>query len=176
MNDTEKQTLILSLFSPNDIFQLKDIIKQSIKKGISEPTIKPNVEILVQENKLNQEKIGTSQYYFIKNQTMEIKKKLIEKREINKKLLDEWNELETIKYQDNHEIVKEIQELNLEIQELNLEIQELKMPFMEYERMEKMKKMKKIVDVYDENILVFIEYLKQTFGINEETIRNEFAI
>ncbi|XP_029987064.1 meiotic nuclear division protein 1 homolog [Sphaeramia orbicularis] len=187
----EKRTRMLEIFfESKDVFQLKDIEKIAPKaKGITPMSVKEVLQSLVDDNMVDCERVGTSNYYWAfpskafntrKHKLEELKKQVSEAKQ-RKISLQKSVENAKVGRQDTTErssLLKELQTLRQEKTQLQSELEKYRE--CDPEVVEEMKKSnviaKEAVSRWTDNIFAIKSWTKKKFAFDDSRINKAFGI
>jgi DNA-binding transcriptional MerR regulator len=179
MSAEEKKQTIMKIFADsNEFYQLKDILKIGSKKGIVENTIKPILETLVMDSLIVQEKIGTSQYFYLpfKSSLDPIESEQnLQKTEQKLKELEQELAIEEEKIVDQ-ELSKEYEQLVKDNNMLKTRLNQVEKQFETLKYNDDIKVFQKMIELYANSIDDFCAYIGNAFGVNREEIIKNFGI
>lgn len=177
-------------FESKDVFQLKDIEKIAPKsKGISPMTVKEVLQSLVDDNMVDCERVGTSNYYWAfpskalnarKHKLEELKKQNSEAKQ-RKESLHKAVEKAKVGRQDTKErsaLLKELQALRDERKQLTEELEKYRE--CDPEVIQEMRKSnvvaKEAVSRWTDNVFAIKSWTKKKFAFDDSRINKAFGI
>lgn len=187
----EKRTRMMEIFfETKDVFQLKDIEKIAPKtKGITPMTVKDVLQSLVDDNMVDCEKVGTSNYYWAfpskalharKHKLEELQKQKSEAKQ-RKESLEKSVEKAKVGRQDTNErssLLKELKALREERAQLQAELEKYRE--CDPEVIEAMRKSnavaKDAVSRWTDNIFSIKSWTKKKFAFDDSRINKAFGI
>ncbi|KAM0678148.1 Meiotic nuclear division protein 1 [Binucleata daphniae] len=186
----EKCQIMLKIFqSKRDFFQLKDIEKMAVKKGITAQTVKETLQSLVDDNLVVQEKLGISNYYWsfandIGKNLQEQQEKYINENEDAKLYIQEL--MQTIedakKGREDTEtrtnLLQKIKELENEKKKQEEEMKKYAQcdPRVFMKKKEEISEIKKEINKLTDNIYAFQTYVCDKFGMERNDFCNNFNV
>uniref|UniRef100_A0A3P9BY61 Meiotic nuclear division protein 1 homolog n=1 Tax=Maylandia zebra TaxID=106582 RepID=A0A3P9BY61_9CICH len=185
----EKRTRMMEIFfDSKDVFQLKDIEKIAPKsKGIAPMTVKDVLQSLVDDNMVDCERVGTSNYYWAfpskalhaRNHKLEELQKQVSSQ--RKASLEKAVEKAKVGRQDTKErssLLKELQALREERTQLQAELEKYRE--CDPEVVEEMKKSnviaKEAVSRWTDNVFAIKSWTKKKFAFDNSRIDKAFGI
>lgn len=187
----EKRTRMLEIFfESKDVFQLKDIEKIAPKsKGITPMAVKEVLQSLVDDNMVDSERVGTSNYYWAfpskalntrKHRLDELKKQISEAKQ-RKESLQKAVEAAKVGREDTSKrsaLLKELESLRGERTQLQTELDQYRE--CDPEVVEEMKKSnivaKEAVSRWTDNVFAIKSWTKKKFSFDESHINKAFGI
>lgn len=187
----EKRTRMLEIFfESKDVFQLKDIEKIAPKsKGITPMAVKEVLQSLVDDNMVDCERVGTSNYYWAfpskalntrKHRLDELKKQISEAKQ-RKESLQKAVEAAKVGREDTSKrsaLLKELESLRGERTQLQTELDKYRE--CDPEVVEEMKKSnvvaKEAVSRWTDNVFAIKSWTKKKFCFDESHINKAFGI
>ncbi|CAG5928683.1 unnamed protein product [Menidia menidia] len=187
----EKRTRMMEIFfESKDVFQLKDIEKIAPKsKGISPMTVKEVLQSLVDDNMVDCERVGTSNYYWAfpskaanarKHKLEELQKQISDGKQ-RKLSVQKAVEKAKVGRQDTKErssLLKELQALREERTQLNSELDKYRE--CDPEVVEQMRKAnvvaKEAVSRWTDNVFAIKSWTKKKFSFDDSRINKAFGI
>ncbi|CAN9510564.1 unnamed protein product [Ophioblennius macclurei] len=187
----EKRTRMMEIFfESKDVFQLKDIEKIAPKtKGISPMTVKDVLQSLVDDNMVDCERVGTSNYYWaFPSKALHARKHKLE--ELQKQASDAKQRKETLhkavnKAKVGREDTKERSSLLKELEALRAERTQLTDELEKYrecdpEVIQEMRKSnvvaKEAVSRWTDNVFAIKSWTKKKFAFDDGRINKAFGI
>ncbi|CAF96576.1 unnamed protein product, partial [Tetraodon nigroviridis] len=187
----EKRTRMMEIFfETKDVFQLKDIEKIAPKtKGISPMTVKEVLQSLVDDNMVDCERIGTSNYYWaFPSKVLHARKRKLEElqQQISQAKQRKASLVEAVEKaregrQDTEErgsLLKELKDLREERTRLLAQLEKYK--DCDPEVVEEMRKSnvvaKAAVSRWTDNIFSIKSWTKKKFAFDENSINKAFGI
>lgn len=186
----EKCKIMLQIFqSKREIFQLKEIEKLCVKRGIVLQSVKEILQSLIDDNFVTQEKLGTSNYYwsFVRDEGSEVTDKLVKvdndiismDLEINKykqEYIDSFVDREVNDKRD--ELIKEIQDIEeiLQKQENDMHRYAECDPRVYKKRNEELNVIKNYINEVTEDIFTMQTYLCEKFGMDRRDFNENFGV
>ncbi|XP_034044939.1 meiotic nuclear division protein 1 homolog isoform X1 [Thalassophryne amazonica] len=187
----EKRTRMMEIFfETKDVFQLKDIEKIAPKtKGIASMTVKEVLQSLVDDNMVDCERVGTSNYYWAfpskalhaRSHKLEELEKQISEAKQRKVTLQKAVDKAKIGRQDTDErssLLKELQALREEKTQLVAELEKYRE--CDPEVVEEMRKSnivaKDAVSRWTDNIFAIKSWTKKKFAFDDSRIDKAFGI
>nr|XP_020495346.1 meiotic nuclear division protein 1 homolog [Labrus bergylta] len=187
----EKRTRMMEIFfETKDVFQLKDIEKIAPKqKGISPMTVKDVLQSLVDDNMVDCERVGTSNYYWAfpskalnarKNKLDELKKQDSEAKQ-RKVSLEKAVEKANLGREDTKErssLLKELKALREEKTQLQADLEKYRE--CDPEVVEEIRKTnvvaKEAVSRWTDNVFAIKSWTKKKFSFDDSRINKAFGI
>ncbi|XP_020495346.2 meiotic nuclear division protein 1 homolog [Labrus bergylta] len=187
----EKRTRMMEIFfETKDVFQLKDIEKIAPKqKGISPMTVKDVLQSLVDDNMVDCERVGTSNYYWAfpskalnarKNKLDELKKQDSEAKQ-RKVSLEKAVEKAKLGREDTKErssLLKELKALREEKTQLQADLEKYRE--CDPEVVEEIRKTnvvaKEAVSRWTDNVFAIKSWTKKKFSFDDSRINKAFGI
>ncbi|CAL1601008.1 unnamed protein product [Knipowitschia caucasica] len=187
----EKRTRMLEIFfESKDVFQLKDIEKIAPKsKGITPMAVKEVLQSLVDDNMVDCERVGTSNYYWAfpskalntrKHKLDELKKQISESKQ-RKESLQKAVDASKVGREDTNKrsaLLKELEGLKEERVQLQAELDKYRE--CDPEVVEEMKKSnvvaKEAVSRWTDNVFAIKSWTKKKFSFDESHINKAFGI
>ncbi|KAF7667176.1 hypothetical protein LDENG_00072700 [Lucifuga dentata] len=187
----EKRTRMMEIFfETKDVFQLKDIEKIAPKtKGIAPMTVKEVLQSLVDDNMVDCERVGTSNYYWAfpskalhacQHKLEDLQKQLSEAKQ-RKVSLQKAVEKAKVGRQDTNErntLLKELQALREERTRLHADLQKYR--DCDPEVIEEMRKSnivaREAVSRWTDNIFSIKSWTKKKFAFDDSRINKAFGI
>ncbi|XP_055014743.1 meiotic nuclear division protein 1 homolog [Boleophthalmus pectinirostris] len=187
----EKRTRMLEIFfESKDVFQLKDIEKIAPKsKGITPMAVKEVLQSLVDDNMVDCERVGTSNYYWSfpskalntrKHKLEELKRQISESKQ-RKETLQKAVEAAKVGREDTNKrsvLLKELEGLRGESTELQAELDKYRE--CDPEVVQEMKKSnvvaKEAVSRWTDNVFAIKSWTKKKFSFDENHINKAFGI
>uniref|UniRef100_A0A3Q0S2E1 Meiotic nuclear division protein 1 homolog n=1 Tax=Amphilophus citrinellus TaxID=61819 RepID=A0A3Q0S2E1_AMPCI len=187
----EKRTRMMEIFfESKDVFQLKDIEKIAPKsKGIAPMTVKEVLQSLVDDNMVDCERVGTSNYYWAfpskalharKHKLEELQKQISEAKQ-RKASLEKAVEKAKVGRQDTKErssLLKELRALREERTQLQAELEKYRE--CDPEVVKEMKKSnviaKEAVSRWTDNVFAIKSWTKKKFAFDDSRIDKAFGI
>ncbi|KAM9314566.1 meiotic nuclear division protein 1 homolog isoform 1-T1 [Pholidichthys leucotaenia] len=187
----EKRTRMMEIFfESKDVFQLKDIEKIAPKsKGITPMTVKEVLQSLVDDNMVDCERVGTSNYYWAfpskafharKHKLDELQKQISDGKQ-RKISLQKAVEKAKAGRQDTKErssLLKELQALREERTQLQAELEKYRE--CDPEVVDEMRKSnvvaKEAVSRWTDNVFAIKSWTKKKFAFDENRINKAFGI
>uniref|UniRef100_A0A672GHR0 Meiotic nuclear division protein 1 homolog n=1 Tax=Salarias fasciatus TaxID=181472 RepID=A0A672GHR0_SALFA len=187
----EKRTRMMEIFfESKDVFQLKDIEKIAPKtKGISPMTVKEVLQSLVDDNMVDCERVGTSNYYWAfpskalharKRKLEELQQQISEAKQ-RKESLHKAVEKAKVGRQDTKErsaLLKELQDLRAERTQLTDELEKYRE--CDPEVIQEMRKSnvvaKEAVSRWTDNVFAIKSWTKKKFAFDDSRINKAFGI
>ncbi|XP_029360835.1 meiotic nuclear division protein 1 homolog isoform X2 [Echeneis naucrates] len=187
----EKRTRMMEIFfESKDVFQLKDIEKIAPKtKGIAPMTVKEVLQSLVDDNMVDCERVGTSNYYWAfpskalnarKNKLEELQKQISEanQRKMSLQTLVEKAKVGRHNTDERSSLLKELQALREEQTQLQAELEKYRE--CDPEVIEEMRKSnvvaKEAVSRWTDNIFAIKSWTKKKFAFDDCRINKAFGI
>uniref|UniRef100_A0A1A8A9L2 Meiotic nuclear division protein 1 homolog n=1 Tax=Nothobranchius furzeri TaxID=105023 RepID=A0A1A8A9L2_NOTFU len=187
----EKRTRMMEIFfESKDVFQLKDIEKIAPKsKGITPMTVKEVLQSLVDDNMVDTERVGTSNYYWaFPSKALNARKHKLE--ELNKQISDAKQrkvslEKSVDKAKVGRQDTKERNSLMKELQALREERTQLQAELEKYrdcdpEVIEQIRKSngvaKEAVSRWTDNVFAIKSWTKKKFSFDDGHINKAFGI
>uniref|UniRef100_A0A1A8IK53 Meiotic nuclear division protein 1 homolog n=1 Tax=Nothobranchius kuhntae TaxID=321403 RepID=A0A1A8IK53_NOTKU len=187
----EKRTRMMEIFfESKDVFQLKDIEKIAPKsKGITPMTVKEVLQSLVDDNMVDTERVGTSNYYWaFPSKALNARKHKLE--ELNKQISDAKQrkvslEKSVDKAKVGRQDTKERSSLMKELQALREERTQLQAELEKYrdcdpEVIEQIRKSngvaKEAVSRWTDNVFAIKSWTKKKFSFDDGHINKAFGI
>lgn len=174
----QKIEKLLSLFTPSDVYNLKDLEKLCSKVGLRSQLIKDLVTECVNDNLIQSDKIGVSTYYwkFPVSKSTEItrmeteKEKLLKEIEILKQKKESL--LSTRNSENRNELIKEYKKLTEESSNCNLPFK-----YQDYvDFQDNYEEIKNSVNTITEDIFSLQTYVCDKFGMNRKDFDSAFGI
>ncbi|XP_004066009.3 meiotic nuclear division protein 1 homolog [Oryzias latipes] len=187
----EKRTRMMEIFfESKDVFQLKDIEKIAPKsKGIAPMTVKDVLQSLVDDNMVDCERVGTSNYYWAfpskalnarKHKLEELQKQLSDAKQ-RKATLQKVVEKAKVGRQDTKErssLLKELKALREERAQLQAELDQYRE--CDPQVVEDMRKSnavaKEAISRWTDNVFAIKSWTKKKFSFNDSRINKAFGI
>lgn len=187
----EKRTRMLEIFfESKDVFQLKDIEKIAPKsKGITPMAVKDVLQSLVDDNMVDCERVGTSNYYWAfpskalntrKHKLDELKRQISEAKQ-RKESLQKAVDAAKVGREDTSKrsaLLKELERLREERSQLQTELDKYRE--CDPEVVEEMKKAnvvaKEAVSRWTDNVFAIKSWTKKKFSFDESRINKAFGI
>uniref|UniRef100_A0A3P8UZ08 Meiotic nuclear division protein 1 homolog n=1 Tax=Cynoglossus semilaevis TaxID=244447 RepID=A0A3P8UZ08_CYNSE len=187
----EKRTRMMEIFfETKDVFQLKDIEKIAPKtKGITPMSVKEVLQSLVDDNMVDCEKVGTSNYYWAfpskalnarKHKLQELQTQISDAKQ-RKANLQKAVEKATIGRQDTAErssLLKELEALKVERTQLKAELEKYRE--CDPEVIEEMRNSnvvaKEAVSRWTDNVFALKSWTKKKFAFDDSRIDKAFGI
>ncbi|XP_059199233.1 meiotic nuclear division protein 1 homolog [Centropristis striata] len=187
----EKRTRMMEIFfDSKDVFQLKDIEKIAPKsKGISPMTVKDVLQSLVDDNMVDCERVGTSNYYWAfpskalharKHKLEELQKQISEakQRKLSVQKAVEKAKVGRQDTKDRSSLLKELQALREERTQLQAELDKYRE--CDPEVVEEMRKSnvvaKEAVSRWTDNVFAIKSWTKKKFSFDDGRINKAFGI
>ncbi|CAL8271602.1 meiotic nuclear division protein 1 homolog [Gadus morhua] len=187
----EKRSRMMEIFfDTKDVFQLKDIEKIAPKtKGITPMSVKDVLQSLVDDNMVDSERVGTSNYYWAfpskalharKRKLQDLEKQHTEAKQ-RKALVEPAVEKAKVGRQETNEresLLKELKVLKEEQVQLQAELEKYRECDPEViEEMRKSNNMaKQAVDRWTDNIFSIKSWAKRKFSFDDRSIDKAFGI
>ncbi|XP_060950584.1 meiotic nuclear division protein 1 homolog [Limanda limanda] len=187
----EKRTRMMEIFfETKDVFQLKDIEKIAPKsKGISPMTVKDVLQSLVDDNMVDCERVGTSNYYWaFPSKALNARKRKLE--DLQKQISDAKQRkvslqkvVEKAKFgredtEERSSMLKELQNLREERIQLKAEVEKYRE--CDPEVVEQMRKSnvtaKEAVSRWTDNVFAIKSWTKKKFSFDDSRINKAFGI
>ncbi|XP_015232821.1 PREDICTED: meiotic nuclear division protein 1 homolog isoform X1 [Cyprinodon variegatus] len=187
----EKRTRMMEIFfESKDVFQLKDIEKIAPKsKGIAPMTVKEVLQSLVDDNMVDCERVGTSNYYWAfpskalharKHKLEELQKQVSDAKQ-RKVSLEEAAEKAKVGREDTKErscLLKELQSLRDEQKQLQAELEKYRE--CDPEVIQEIRKSnvvaKEAVSRWTDNVFAIKSWTKKKFSFDDSRIDKAFGI
>uniref|UniRef100_A0A3P9M8U3 Meiotic nuclear division protein 1 homolog n=1 Tax=Oryzias latipes TaxID=8090 RepID=A0A3P9M8U3_ORYLA len=187
----EKRTRMMEIFfESKDVFQLKDIEKIAPKsKGIAPMTVKDVLQSLVDDNMVDCERVGTSNYYWAfpskalnarKHKLEELQKQLSDAKQ-RKATLQKVVEKAKVGRQDTKErssLLKELKALREERAQLQVELDQYRE--CDPQVVEDMRKSnavaKEAISRWTDNVFAIKSWTKKKFAFDDSRINKAFGI
>lgn len=187
----EKRTRMLEIFfESKDVYQLKDIEKIAPKqKGITPMAVKEVLQSLVDDNMVDSERVGTSNYYWAfpskalntrKLRLDELKKQISEAKQ-KKESLKKSVDAAKVGRQDTNKrsaLLKELEGLRQESSRLKTDLEKYRE--CDPEVVEEMKKSnvvaKEAVSRWTDNVFAIKSWTKKKFSFDDSRINKAFGI
>ncbi|XP_064200528.1 meiotic nuclear division protein 1 homolog isoform X1 [Anguilla rostrata] len=187
----EKRSRMMDIFfETKDVFQLKDIEKIAPKtKGITPMSVKEVLQSLVDDNMVDCERVGTSNYYWAfpskalhgrKRRLEELEKQLSEAKK-RKATLQQAVEKAKVGRQDTEEraaLLKELRSLREQRAQLKAEVDRYRE--CDPEVLEEIRKSsgtaKEAVNRWTDNVFAMKSWAKRKFGFEDSRINKAFGI
>uniref|UniRef100_A0A146P497 Meiotic nuclear division protein 1 homolog n=1 Tax=Fundulus heteroclitus TaxID=8078 RepID=A0A146P497_FUNHE len=187
----EKRTRMMEIFfDSKDVFQLKDIEKIAPKsKGIAPMTVKEVLQSLVDDNMVDCERVGTSNYYWAfpskalharKHKLEELQKQVSDAKQ-RKTTLNKAVEKAKVGREDTKErssLLKELQSLRDERMQLQAELEKYRE--CDPEVIEQIRKSnvvaKEAVSRWTDNVFAIKSWTKKKFSFDDSRINKAFGI
>ncbi|XP_076001652.1 meiotic nuclear division protein 1 homolog [Genypterus blacodes] len=187
----EKRTRMMEIFfETKDVFQLKDIEKIAPKtKGIAPMTVKDVLQSLVDDNMVDCERVGTSNYYWsfpskalnARNHKLEELQKQLSEAKQRKETLQKSIEKAKVGREDTDErgsLLKELQALREERTQLQTDLEKYR--DCDPEVIAEMKKSnivaKDAVSRWTDNVFAIKSWTKKKFSFDDSRINKAFGI
>ncbi|KAG5845249.1 hypothetical protein ANANG_G00136790 [Anguilla anguilla] len=186
----EKRSRMMDIFfETKDVFQLKDIEKIAPTKGITPMSVKEVLQSLVDDNMVDCERVGTSNYYWAfpskalhgrKRRLEELEKQLSEAKK-RKATLQQAVEKAKVGRQDTEEraaLLKELRSLREQRAQLKAEVDRYRE--CDPEVLEEIRKSsgtaKEAVNRWTDNVFAMKSWAKRKFGFEDSRINKAFGI
>lgn len=187
----QKREKMLQIFAETqDVFQLKDLEKLGVKKGVIAQSIKDVVTSLVDDSLINMEKIGSSNYYWCfpsqksnqvtqtVNQTTEQLEKLKAKKEELEKRLAELNSAQEEPEETVEQLAKELAELKNVKKELETAISSYKDsdPEVEKKYLNEAEEGEEAVYRWTDNVVTIRKWVTEKANMETQEFNKQFGL
>ncbi|XP_034087106.1 meiotic nuclear division protein 1 homolog isoform X2 [Gymnodraco acuticeps] len=188
--DEKRSRMMEIFFETKDVFQLKDIEKIAPKqKGITPMSVKDVLQSLVDDNMVDSERVGTSNYYWAfpskalharKNKLEDLENQISEAKQ-RKASVQKAVEKAKVGRQDTKErgsLLKELQALREERTQLQAELEKYREcdPEVVEEMSDQMVSAKDAVSRWTDNVFAIKSWTKKKFNFDDSRMNKAFGI
>lgn len=174
----QKLERLLSLFTPTEVFSLKELEKAAGKVGLRSQLIKDLVTELVNDNHISSDKIGISHYYwkFPLSSEVEIAKLEQENEKLQKEIETLENQENALKSTRNAENREELIEEFVKLTQMK-EQMSISFNYDEFKDLtEKVEQLKNSINETTDDIFILQSYVTEKFGMSRDDFNKAFGV